>query len=101
MKVEDLVLGLGLKEVEPGVQLLGSLVDVSDDLPLVLLDLLADLLQEGDAVAGPVTIPEIIVYCYINEKRDSTSTVPTEKVNFHNTMWCVGMFGFEHRRELP
>ncbi len=60
MKVEDLVLGLGLKEVEPGVQLLGSLADVSDDLTLVLLDLLADLLQEGDAVAGRVPTPEKI-----------------------------------------
>ena len=68
MKVEDLVLGLGLKEVEPGVQLLGSLVDVSDDLPLVLLDLLADLLQEGDAVAGRVAIPEKITYFYLNEE---------------------------------
>jgi hypothetical protein len=58
VKVEDLVLGLGLQEIEPGVQLLGSLVDVSDDLTLVLLDLLADLLQEGDAVAGRVPIPE-------------------------------------------
>jgi hypothetical protein len=60
VKVEDLVLGLGLKEVEPGVQLLGSLADVSDDLTLVLLDLLADLLQEGDAVAGRVPTPEKI-----------------------------------------
>jgi hypothetical protein len=54
VEVKDLVLGLGFQQVQPGVQLLTALVDVSDDLALVLLDLLADLLQVGDTVAVPV-----------------------------------------------
>ncbi len=54
VEVKDLVLGLGFQQVQPGVQLLTALVDVSDDLALVLLDLLADLLQVGDTVTVPV-----------------------------------------------
>jgi hypothetical protein len=64
---------------------------VSDDLTLVLLDLLADLLKEGDAVAGRIPIPKknyIILY----KRTDSISTVPTEYVNFHNRILCVDHF---------
>ncbi len=41
---------------------------MADDLPLVLLDPLADLLQEGDAVAGRVASPEKIAFFYLNEE---------------------------------
>jgi hypothetical protein len=57
MKVEYLVLGFGLEQVQARVELLAALVDMADDLPLVLLDALPDLLQEWDAVAGSVPGP--------------------------------------------
>ena len=57
VEVENLVFGLGLEEVQAGVEPGAALVDVTDDLPPVLLHPLPDLLQERDTVAGRVSPP--------------------------------------------